>query len=202
MRRVAMIVLLSIAAAAASDKDKPRFAPGPASSIPGHQTLEKITIAAVPYVSDEQTRAAFDKLNPNQYGVLPILVVFENATGGTLRLNLEAQIVDPDNRHIDATPASDIARLGGVPKPPKLPGQSPNPIPLPRKPKKSPLNVPEIEGRAFVAHMLPERDSAFGFFYFQTEFRPGSRLYLTGIKDAGSGKDYFYFEVPLEKPAP
>jgi hypothetical protein len=85
------MVLLSIAAAAAADKDKPRFAPGPASSFPGHETLEKVTIAAVPYVSDAATRTAFDKLNPNKYGVFPVLVILENATGGTLRLDLEAE---------------------------------------------------------------------------------------------------------------
>ena len=59
MGRVALIVLLSITAAAAADKDKGRFAPGPASSYRGHQTMDKITIAAVPFVSDEQTRAAY-----------------------------------------------------------------------------------------------------------------------------------------------
>jgi hypothetical protein len=47
--------------------------------------------------------------------------------------------------------------------------------------------------------MLPTGESASGFFYFQTEYKPGSRLYLTGVKDPASGKDYFYFEVPIEK---
>ncbi len=56
MRRVAIfsgvwIGLLSIAAQAADDKDKERFAPGPASSYKGSQTTEKITIAAVPFVT-------------------------------------------------------------------------------------------------------------------------------------------------------
>ena len=43
MRPVALIVLLSIAAAGGDDKDKTRFSPGPASSYPGHQTIDKIT---------------------------------------------------------------------------------------------------------------------------------------------------------------
>ena len=46
MKRVAFIVLLSITAAMAVDKDKGRFVPGPASSYPEHQTQEGITIAA------------------------------------------------------------------------------------------------------------------------------------------------------------
>jgi hypothetical protein len=48
MRRVTVIVLLSIATVAAADKDKPRFTPGPASSYPTHQTLDKIIIGLSP----------------------------------------------------------------------------------------------------------------------------------------------------------
>jgi hypothetical protein len=196
MRRVT-IVLLSIAAAAGADKDKGRFSPGPASSYAGHQTMEQITIAAVPFITEEQARTAFGKVNPYRYGVLPVLVVLENGTGKALRLELEAELVLPDGRHMEATPAADITRVNGVSKPPKIPGQSP--LPFPRREKKGPLNVWEIEGRAFVARMLPASDSSSGFFYFQTEYQPGSRLYLTGVKDPASGKDYFYFEVPVEK---
>src|SRR5579864_5529806 len=155
MRRVALIVLLSITAAAAADKDKARFAPGPASSYRGHQTADQITIAAVPFITDEQTRTAFDKVNPYKYGVLPVLVVLENGTGKALRLDLVAELVDPNGRHIDATPAGNVAHLADSPKAPKLPGQSPLPFPT-RRERKGPLNVWEIEGRAFAAKMLPE----------------------------------------------
>lgn len=198
MGRVALIVLLSIAVAAAADKDKAHFAPGPASSYRSHQTMDKITIAAVPFISDEQTRTAFDKVNPNKYGVLPVLVILENGTGKALRLDIEAEYVDPGNRHLVAIPAEDVQRYNGVSKPPKL-GANPLPIPLPHREKKGPLNVWEIEGRSFAAKLLPAGESVFGFFYFLTEHLPGSHLYLTGLKDAASGKDYFYFEVPIEQ---
>ena len=95
-------------------------------------------------------------------------------------------------------PASDVARLGAVSRAPKIPGE--NPLPLPRRQKKGPLNTWEIEGRAFSARMLPAGQSVHGFFYFQTVYKPGSRLYLNGIKDPASGKDYFYFEVPILRP--
>src|SRR4051812_35040877 len=113
MRRVALIVLLSIAAIAAPDKDKTAFSPGPATSYPGHQTLENITIAAVPYTTEEQAASAFGKVNPYKYGILPVLVIVENGTGKALRLNLEAQFVDPQNRHLDAMPASDVVLFNG-----------------------------------------------------------------------------------------
>src|SRR5579862_8744397 len=103
MRRVALI-LLSIAVAVAADKEKPRFVPGPASSYKGHQTLDKITIAAVPFVvpsvDDEQMKSAFGKVDPNRYGVLPVLVVMENGTGKALRLNLKAEYVTADGHHV------------------------------------------------------------------------------------------------------
>ncbi len=198
MRRVALIVLLSIAAASADDKDKARFTPGPASSYANHQTMDKITIAAIPYVTEEEAKTAFGKVNPYQHGVLPVLVVMENGTGKALRLDLEAEFVDPGGKHVEATPASDVVYIDSTVKRPKLPGTSPYPNPFPRKPKGGPLNTWEIEGRAFAPKMLPPGESAFGFFYFQTQNIPGSKIYLTGIKDAASGKDYFYFEVPFE----
>jgi hypothetical protein len=200
MKRVALIVLLSIAAVAGDDKDKPRFSPGTASSYSNHQTLDKITLAAVPYVTEDQARVAFGKVNPAQHGITPVLLIFENGTGKALRLDLRAELVDPGGRHLEATPASDVIYLDTNLKQPKLPGSSPYPNPFPKKQKKGPLNTWEIEGRSFAPKLLPPDESANGFFYFQTQLIPGSKLYLTGIKDASSGKDYFYFEVPLESP--
>src|SRR5262250_1024773 len=89
MRRVALMVLLSIPVAQAIDKDKDHFTAGAASSYKGHQTLDKITIAGVPFVTDDDARKAFDKINPNKHGVLPVLVVIENGTGKALRLDLQ-----------------------------------------------------------------------------------------------------------------
>jgi hypothetical protein len=195
MRRVALIVLLSIAARGADDKDKERFAPGSASSYAGHQTLDKITIAAVPFITEDQARMAFGKANPYKYGVLPVLVILQNNTGKALRLNLNAEFEEAQGQHLEATPASDVTFIGGNVKPPKVPGSGP--LPFPTRKKKGPLNTWEIEGRAFTAKLLPDGDSVYGFFYFQTAQRPGSKLYLTGIKDAASGQDYFYFEVPV-----
>src|SRR5580698_11162930 len=197
MRTVALMVLLSIAAKGGDDKDK-RFDPGPASSYPGHQTLDKITIAAVPYITEEQSKIAFGKANPAKYGVTPVLVILENGTGKALRLDLEAEYIDPGNRHVDATPASDVIYIGAEIKKPHLPGGGASPIPLPSHQKKGPLNTPEIETRAFTPKMVPAGESASGFFYFQTANIPGSKLYLTGLKDAASGKDYFYFEIPFD----
>lgn len=199
MRRVTIIVLLSIAVAAAADKEKARFTPGPASSYPSHQTLDKITIAAVPFLSDATTATAFGKVNPNKYGILPVLVILENGTGKALRLGLNTAFVNASGKHVDAMAPEDVQRLGAVTKPPRIGGSNPLPMPLPTRVKKGPLNVWEIEGRAFSAKLLPPGERVFGFFYFNVDHEPGSRLYLTGIRDASSGQEYFYYEVPLDK---
>src|SRR5579863_7669493 len=102
MRRVAVMVLLSIAAALAGKlvtADDKRFAPKPASSYPGHQTQNGITIAAVPYTREDEVKAAFGKANPYKYGVLPILLVIQNDTGKALRINLKTELVDIQDDH-------------------------------------------------------------------------------------------------------
>jgi hypothetical protein len=199
MKRVALIVLLSITAAKAVDKDKGRFVPGPASSHPGFQTQEGITIAAVPYITAEQAATAFAKLNPYEHGILPVLVIIENGSGKALRLDLKVQFVDPDNRHLDAFPADDVIYYQGVKKPPHIGPATSLPIPLPRSKKKGPLNTPEIVNRALSVKLIPKGETAYGFFYFEAEYRPGSKLYLNGLSDAASGKEFFYFDLPLEK---
>src|ERR1700733_8743800 len=107
MRRVALMVLLSIAVAAAADKDK-RFSAKPAASYPGHQSANGIIIGASPYTREDEVKAAFGKANPYKYGILPILVVIQNDTGKALRLNLQIQLVDLLNHQLDPMKPSDV----------------------------------------------------------------------------------------------
>ena len=57
----------------------------------------------------------------------------------------------------------------------------------------------EIEGRAFAAESLPSGNSASGFFYFQTAYHPSATIYISGVREAASGKELLYFEVPVSK---
>ena len=183
----------------AVDKDKGRFVPGPASSYPQHLTQEGITMAAIPYITEEQAKSAFAKVNPYEHGILPVLVIIENGSGRALRLALKVQFVDPDNHHLDPFPAEDLIYYHGVKKPPHIGPATSLPIPLPRSKKKGPLNTPEIVNRALSVKLIPSGESAYGFFYFEAEYRPGSMLYMNGLSDASTGKEYFYFDLPLEK---
>ena len=178
-------------------KEQPKFTPGPAASYESHQTSEKVTIGVAAYVSDEETRPVFGKHNPYNYGVLPVLVVIQNDGAKSIRVDpLELVLVGPNRDRIDATPAKDVRYLSG----PGKPSVVPNPLPT-GSPKigghKNPLDTWEIEGRAFTAKMLPPGQSASGFFYFQSGFQRGSSLYLSGLREADSGKELLYFEIPL-----
>ncbi|HZT40011.1 MAG TPA: hypothetical protein VFA28_19115 [Bryobacteraceae bacterium] len=199
MRRIFSLAVMisSIATAQGGEKDK-RFSPPPASSFASKQTQAGVTVAAAPYISEDDIKAAFGKANPPRYGILPVLVIIQNDSGKALRLSLEAEYIDPDGKHIEAVPPADVMYAG---KSPKRPTINPTPLPLPRSPGKSPLATWEIEGRAFSARMVPPGESVSGFFYFQTKFQPGSKLYLTGLSEAQTGKELFYFEIPLESKA-
>src|ERR1700685_107152 len=100
------LVLFMATLAADNNKDAAKFSPGPASSYPAKQTNDHVTVAAVAYDTEELAHTAFGKLNPNQYGVLPVLVVIQNDSGQALRMsNIQAEYIGPDDRHIASTPA-------------------------------------------------------------------------------------------------
>jgi hypothetical protein len=190
---IGLIGALTVALALADKK----FLPGPASSYSSHQTNDNVTLAAVPYDTEELAHSAFGKLNPNQYGILPILVIIQNDTAQSLKLDpLEVEYVDTNRDRISPTPAEEVKYMGPGSKKPNM---GVGPIPPGVIKHKSPLAAPEIETRAFSARMLPPHESASGFFYFQVHARPGSKFYLTGITDAASGKGLLYFEIPLDK---
>ena len=193
-------LVLSIAAAllannaTGADKDV-KFDPGPPSSFAASQTNGKVTVAAKVYESDDAAKAPFGKKNPNRYGILPVLVLIRNEGTQAVRLDgIKVEYVAADRAHVEATPARDIRYLAGSKRPNVAIGPT---GPKPTRSKKNPLDTWEIEGRAFSARMIPSGESASGFFYFQTGFQSGSQLYVTGLQEAGTGKEIFYFEVPL-----
>lgn len=190
-----LILLTSVAVALAADKDKPTIEINPAASYPFHQTSQGVTIAAVPYDTPDLAKTAFGKLNPNEKGILPILVVVDNPTGGVIRLDrLKVEYVAAGGVRILSTPAQDLRYLRGAKEPKMTPGPVGG-IHVSRD--KNPFNEWEIEGRAFAAKMVPPNDRAGGFFYFQTGRRGSASLYLSGLVDAKSGQELFYFEIPL-----
>jgi hypothetical protein len=191
-----LALLLSIAAASAADKDRP-FHTGPAAGYAHKQSQGAVTIGVEAYDTEVKAKEAFGKVNPYQHGVLPVLVVIENSGQKAIRLDrLTAMYVGPGQNKIDATPARDVRFLRGPRRPDVVTG--PTGAPRVGRSKKNPLEAWEIEGRAFAAKMLPPGESAHGFFYFQTGLQRGSLIYLNGLAEADTGKELFYFEIPLQ----
>jgi hypothetical protein len=194
-KRLALITSIAATFAGnnpAADKDPP-FRPPVAADLPHHQTNDKVTIGADPYISGEKMKAAFGKLIPYQYGVLPVLVSFQNDSGQTINIKgMKAEYVAPDGQRIEATPAKDVryAHPGGRPNIPVTP------VPLPHK--KNPLDAWEIEGHALAAEAIPAGNPAYGFLYFQTGLQHGATLYLSGMTEAATGKELLFFEIPLQ----
>ena len=169
MRALSILPTLFMAAAALPlpiKRTTAKFSPGPASSYPAKQTNDKVTVAATAYDTEELAHTAFGKLDPNQYGVLPVLVIIQNDTDQALKLDhLEVEYTGVDGRHVEATPAEDIQTLGERRTAAMVTAALPVRC---REMHKNPLNVWEIDGRSFAAKMLPPHESASGFFYFQT----------------------------------
>src|ERR1700683_2824892 len=91
-----LALLMSITAMTASynqaadnqaEKDHPAFHPPPATGLLHHQTNGQVTIGADPYTSGEKLKAAFGKLNPYQYGILPVLIAVQNASGQSIKMD-------------------------------------------------------------------------------------------------------------------
>lgn len=172
----------------------------PAHSYPNRQTIDRVTVAADVFETEEKGKAAFGKVNPYQYGVLPVLVVIRNDTEQALSLTgMQLEYIAPDRSNIEPTPAPEVPYITGNRKRKVI--QNPIPTGIPTIKGKNPLGAPEIQQRAFAAKMLPPGDSAHGFFYFQTVHRNGSRLFLRGVTEAASKRELFYFEIELPEAA-
>jgi hypothetical protein len=190
-RTIRNLACLSIAAFSADEL----FKPGRASTYPNRQTQQGLIVAGVAYGGEEQVKAPFGKVNTNRFGVLPVLFLIENNGKKTLNLKrLRVQLISTGRQKVDSIPANEVQYLQS-PGRPKTVKPTP-PIPGLGK-KKNPLASAEIEGRAFSAPMLAPGDSAHGFFYFRSEPGSAAALYVTGIEEAGTGKEMFYTDIPL-----
>jgi len=157
-------------------------------------------MGAEAYVMGQKVKDAFGKLDPYQLGVLPVLVVIQNDSGASIKLDtIHAEYVGPNGDRVDATAAKDVRYLKGGKRPTAIPTPGGPPIVLK---KKNALDEWEIEGRAFAAQMMAAGQTASGFFYFQTGLQKGATIYITGMTQASTGKELLFFELPLSADSP
>jgi len=191
--RNSAFLFLSIVAAFGADKNPARLTVQTAEDLPYRLRIGGVVIAAHPVIDEEDVRLAFGKLNPNRYRVLPVLVAVTNTSPRTVRLEkMKVEYSPLGARPIESIPPQEVPYLHG----PDKPKVKMNPLPIPSS-KKNPLAVWEIEGRAFAAKMLPPGESASGFFYFQADHRTQATVFVNGLREAASGEELFYFEIPI-----
>jgi hypothetical protein len=198
MRYACKLLIVSLSVAGAMGVlGQGSFKPGPAASYPSHQNLGQLKIAAVKFESDEETRPPFGKLNPNEYGILPVLLIFENTAENTLLLDRMRVAYQYKGNEVLPTAAAELP-YALSPKRPRTGPSYPVPIPLPKK--KNPMSAVELQTRAFGAKTLLKGETASGFFYFETRHQRNAVIYITGIREGVTGKELFFAEVPLDGP--
>jgi hypothetical protein len=191
-----MIPLVSLAAA-----EKTRFEPQKADEYPAHQTSSNVTVAADPYESGPKVKDAFGKLNPAKLGILPVLLVIQNDSDTPLQLDrMRVQWITADRQRFDSVSAEDAQRSGPVRRPEVNP--RPSPIPGIGRGSRRPKDEKELAALEFVAPVVMPHSKAHGFFYFpagkESGRIAGSKIYITGIRDARSGRELLYFELALD----
>ena len=168
---------------------------------PSHQTIGDITFAAVRFEADADTRPLFGKVNPNEYGVLPVLLIIDNKGSQNLLLDtMRLEFTAAGGIRLEPTSPRDLPYLIGPKNPVNRPSY-PSPVPLPTRRKGNALSGVELDSRAWGAKNLMPGESTHGFFYFQTNWRRSSYLYISGIREARTQKEIFFAEVPMDAPS-
>lgn len=195
--RAAAFVSIAFAGLGIAADEKTQFTPKPASAYPHKMTSEKVTISAETFITDDQAKIAFGKVNPWRFGVLPILIVIQNDSPHALRVDRASFIyVLPDRSKVESIPAAEVRFLQGPNQPNRMPGQAP-PIKI-IKGKQNPLAAWEIEGRAFAAKAIPPGQSASGFIYFSAPTTSdAASLYVSGLINAVTGAELYYFDIGM-----
>lgn len=174
-----------------------------ADKYPAKQRQGDLIVAVKPFVSEKDQRSAFGKVRPYELGVVPLLVVMSNTGKSSFSLEkLQVRLITSDREGLDPIRGEDLATLnpkGHQPTRRSIPG-----VPgLNRKRvKKGPLDRPEITRNEFRAPILTPKSTASGFLYYLTgtdATLAGASAYITGIFDLSTGRDVFYFEIPLSK---
>jgi hypothetical protein len=193
-----LAVLVLAVTAAAQD----RFDPGPITTYPARQSVDKVTVAVQPYRNKDQLRKVFGKTDFERLGVVPVLVMIANDGDEVLRLNsMKVELITADRQQIDPLPAEEVLRPGTIQRPDINP--RPSPFPIPGRGRSSPREAPEIAQREFAAPMLPAGGREHGFFYFRLGKGPdrlgASKIYISGIREARTDQELLYFEIPLDQ---
>jgi hypothetical protein len=177
--------------------------PDNANSFPSKDAhpMEKVTAAVDVY----NTAPKDDIFGTNyvQEGVLPVLLIITNSGDKPVSLTkMHAQMVTASRSKLDALTVDDVfRRVAHIKASSTSPGRvGPIPLPTGAKNKKAKEQYAELNKAHFAAEAVEPHTTQSGFLFFDIEDikNPvaGSRIYLTGVRDA-SGNELMYFEIPV-----
>jgi hypothetical protein len=203
-----IILTVVVGALAAKQFVMPRALP--AAQYPAHDVhpLEKVSIGADPYDSEEKQKALFvgDYL---EHSFLPVFLVITNDGDKPVSLtNIHVELLTRDRAKAPATNEGDLYRRFTKTKryEDKSSGSRkiPYPIPLPKGDQgavKKELRE-EFEASQFFAKAVEPHGSQSGFVFFDIggldDPASGASITITGVRD-GDGNSLMFFEVPLDK---
>jgi hypothetical protein len=169
--------------------------PADAKTYPAHDASEKekVAIAADPY-----------DLPYKDEDLLPVLLVITNDGGQPVALTgMQVELVTRKRVKIQPATEDDIYRRIAR-QPMKGDQPSANPLPFPRKVKRSVKKeeAQEIQDSRFAARAVEPHATQAGFLFFDVEGvddpLAGAHLYISGLRNS-QGQELIFFDIPLEK---
>jgi hypothetical protein len=191
--------------AAKDDKGFVMPKPADAKSYPARDASEKekVTVAADPYDRPEKTQAVF-RIKYKEEDLLPVLLIIANDAGQPVALtDMQVELVTA--RRVKLHPATEDDVYRRIARQP-MGGDQPssNPLPFPRKVKRSlkKEEQQEIQDSRFAAKAVEPHATQAGFLFFDVEGidnpLAGAHLYVSGLRNS-QGQELIFFDIPLEK---
>jgi hypothetical protein len=202
---LAMAMFFASRLAAKDEKGFVMPKPANANTYPAHDASEKekVAIAADPYDLPSKTQGVF-RIKYKEGDLLPVLLVITNEGGQPVALTgMQVELVTRKRVKIQPATEDDIYRR--IARQPMRGDQpSSNPLPFPRKVKRSVKKeeMQEIQDSRFAAQAVEARGTQAGFLFFDVEGidnpLAGAHLYVSGLRNS-QGQELIFFDIPLEK---
>lgn len=161
----------------------------PVESYPARVSLSRVTVAANPYSTDEQSYTVFDVKDLNSKGFYPVLVIVRNDTPNQLVMRTRNVVLrSEDGQELYVTPATLVVQdvIGGQSTSTKA---------------GSPLL--DFTGKELTTRSIPPGEVEHGIIFFYTSNRKknlfqGSTLVIPLIRDESGQQDLGPFQIPLD----
>ena len=202
----AFIVLLAAVAAAACAPARAQVDP---TSLPAHDSHQKLLVAVQPWLDPAQYKDRFGKKSPYDAGIVALDVYFRNDNDSPIHVDLSTvRLVvaqgDEDPQHVEALTPEDVADrvlLNGADAP--SPGRPRLPIGNPKgdHDKQWTALADSVRAASLSSDLIPPHGTVHGCLYFDLAHHFGllhdSQLYIPDLTFLVDNQVLLFFEVDL-----